>query len=89
MPQVASQSGAELYKVAVGIPVGGAYRPLERCGDVRDNVVGDGVGVLIDVQADRHWVLRGAIRALAHEVCTERKITQAGHTDSLASDVGQ
>ena len=89
MAEIVGKRGAQRIELAVGI----AVDLTQRDGDPVEDVVGDllrnRVGVLIDIQRDRHACLRSPVGDLSPEIVAERKVFEGCAHPSHATTRGQ
>ena len=80
LAQIGGEVLAQRRELAVGVPVDGAQRVLDRGGHVRDDDLGNRVRVLVDVESDAHGLLRGSVGGLPAQVVADRKVVEARHS---------
>ncbi len=78
--QIASEGVAKFHKLAVGVAVDHLERLSDGAEDALPNLLGNRVGVLVDVQSDPHVNHRRTIRRLSPKVVANGQVREGRHS---------
>ncbi|CAB4557462.1 unannotated protein [freshwater metagenome] len=86
VPEVFGQGLTQRGEFAVGVAVDCAECAFDAAQNVGNDIAGNRVRVLVDVELNSHVRLRCTVRLSAAQVVANRQIVKAGHLASLKAE---